>query len=53
MMKFGYRLFLCPILTVCFEELELKNNQSVTQREVDYNESGVFVIRTDLKGGTD
>lgn len=29
---------------------ELKNNQPVTQREVDYNESDVFVTRTDLKG---
>jgi PAS domain S-box-containing protein len=28
----------------------LKNNQPVTQREVDYNEADVFVTRTDLKG---
>ena len=33
-----------------FEEFELKNNQPVTQREVDYDESEVFVTRTDLKG---
>lgn len=28
----------------------MKNNQPVTQREVDYDESDVFVTRTDLKG---
>ena len=30
--------------------MHLKNNQPVTQREVDYSESDVFVTRTDLKG---
>ncbi len=30
--------------------MNLKNNQPVTQREVDYSESDVFVTRTDLKG---
>ncbi len=28
----------------------MKNNQPVTQREVDYDESEVFISRTDLKG---
>ena len=28
----------------------MKNNQPVTQREVEYDESDVFVTRTDLKG---
>jgi aerotaxis receptor len=32
------------------KRFKLKNNQPVTQREVDYKESDVFVTRTDLKG---